>query len=117
MSVESACASRMNSSAFLQGIHHAYAQVDGSYAWPNSREGDLLRAARAEIEALTKALANAEAACNESLACMTRWESGKSFDASGPEAAIKDQLYDVIRPGAREAIKKMNALLDAGKQD
>ena len=46
----------MSKSAFLQGIHHAYAQVDGSYAWPNSREGDLLRAAMSEIDALRKML-------------------------------------------------------------
>jgi len=48
---------------------------------------------------------NAEAGCDKSLACMTRWQSGKPFDASGPEAAIKDQLYDEIRPGAREGIQ------------
>ena len=108
---------KMNNSAFLQGIHHAYAQVDGSYAWPNNREGDLLRAAKAEIEALSMSLANAEAACDKSMACMTRWQSGKPFDISGPEAAIKDQLYDVIRPGAREGIKNLHALLDAGKKD
>lgn len=46
----------MNGSYFLQGVHHAYAQTDGTYAWPNSREGDLLRAAKAEIEVLRAAV-------------------------------------------------------------
>lgn len=36
-------------SPFLQGVHHAYAQTDGSYKWPNSREGDLLRQAMKEL--------------------------------------------------------------------
>lgn len=27
----------------LEHMHHAYAQTDGTYAWPNSREGDMLR--------------------------------------------------------------------------
>lgn len=38
-------------SVFLQNIHHAYAQLDGTYAWPNSREGDMLKQAKTEIEA------------------------------------------------------------------
>lgn len=37
-------------SVFLQNIHHAYAQLDGTYAWPNSREGDMLKQAKTEIE-------------------------------------------------------------------
>lgn len=41
-------------SAFLQGVHHAYAQTDGTYAWPNSREGDLLREGKNEIERLRR---------------------------------------------------------------
>ena len=44
----------MSASAFLQGVHHSYAQTDGSYAWPNTREGDLLREAVDEIERLAK---------------------------------------------------------------
>ena len=26
----------------LSHIHHAYAHTDGTYEWPNSREGDML---------------------------------------------------------------------------
>lgn len=37
-------------SVYLENIHHAYAQTDGTYAWPNSREGDMLRRAKLEIE-------------------------------------------------------------------
>lgn len=66
------------------------------------------------IEALANALGNAEAACDKALAGMARWQSGKPFDATGPEASIKDQLYDVIRPGARKETKKLVALLGSG---
>ena len=40
-------------SVFLENLHHAYAQTDGCYCFPNSREGDMLKRAKAEIEALT----------------------------------------------------------------
>jgi hypothetical protein len=39
-------------SLFLSNIHHAYAQTDGTYAFPNSREGDMLKTAKREIENL-----------------------------------------------------------------
>lgn len=39
-------------SPFLSHLHHAYYQTDASYAWPNSREGDMLRQAKREIEGL-----------------------------------------------------------------
>lgn len=43
-------------SAFQQAVRHAYAQTDGTYAWPNSREGDMLREAKRENEQLRDAL-------------------------------------------------------------
>ncbi len=43
-------------SIFLENIHHAYAQTDGAYDFPNSREGDLLRLAKKEIEELLNEL-------------------------------------------------------------
>lgn len=43
-------------SIFLSNIHHAYAQTDGSYRFPNSREGDMLKTAKREIETLCKML-------------------------------------------------------------
>ena len=39
-------------SAFLSHVHHAYAQTDGTYEWPNSREGDMHRQAKREIETM-----------------------------------------------------------------
>ena len=54
--IENSCDVTKSNSPFLQRIHHAYAQVDGSYAWPNGREGDLLRTAMNEIDALRKTL-------------------------------------------------------------
>ncbi len=41
-------------SVFLSNIHHAYAQTDGTYDFPNSLEGDLLKQAKKEIELLLK---------------------------------------------------------------
>ncbi|MCU9527525.1 hypothetical protein [Pseudomonas mosselii] len=66
------------------------------------------------IDALANALGNAESACEKALAGFGRWQSGKPFEPSGPESEIKDQLYDVIRPGARTGMKKLAALLDVG---
>lgn len=37
-------------SVFLSNLFHAYAKTDGSYAFPNSREGDMLKTAKTEIE-------------------------------------------------------------------
>jgi hypothetical protein len=39
----------MSGSIFLGNIHHAYAQTDGTYAFPNSREGDMLKQAVREL--------------------------------------------------------------------
>lgn len=56
-------------SVFLANLHHAYAQTDGTYAFPNSREGDMLKRAKLEIkhhvageESLRQAIQEAEAA-------------------------------------------------------
>lgn len=49
----------MNSN-FLSNLHHAYAQTDGTYAFPNSREGDMLRTAKREIESLHAELKTAQ---------------------------------------------------------
>ena len=47
-------------SVFLENLHHAYAQTDGTYAFPNSREGDMLKQAKREIESLTTQLEAAQ---------------------------------------------------------
>ena len=39
-------------SVFLSNLHHAYARTDGTYAFPNSREGDMLKRAKTEVERL-----------------------------------------------------------------
>lgn len=36
-------------SNILEHMQHAYLQIDGTYTWPNSREGDMLRRAQQEI--------------------------------------------------------------------
>jgi len=43
-------------SIFLEHIHHAYAKTNGTYDFPNSREGDMLRRAKQEMETLIGAL-------------------------------------------------------------
>ena len=40
-------------SIFKANCHHAFAQTDGTYKWPDSQEGDLLKQAFAEITELT----------------------------------------------------------------
>ena len=47
-------------STFLDNTHYFYAQTDGSYAWPNSAEGDLLKQGHKEINELRAKLAAAE---------------------------------------------------------
>jgi hypothetical protein len=47
-------------SPFLSNLHHAYAQTDGTYAFPNSREGDMLKTAKREIERLHAELVELE---------------------------------------------------------
>ena len=49
----------------LGHIQHAYMQTDGSYNFPNSREGDILKQAKAEIEELEAKLAECEVAIKE----------------------------------------------------
>ena len=44
----------MNKSIFLSNLAHFYAQTDGTYSFPNSAEGDLLKQAKREIEELTR---------------------------------------------------------------
>lgn len=41
-------------STFLSNLHHFCAQTDGSYDFPNSQEGDLLKTAKKEIEELNQ---------------------------------------------------------------
>jgi hypothetical protein len=41
-------------SVFLSNLHYFCAQTDGTYKFPNSAEGDLLKQAKKEIEDLEK---------------------------------------------------------------
>ena len=38
-------------SVFLSNLHYFYAKTDGTYEFPNSKDGDLLKQAKKEIEA------------------------------------------------------------------
>lgn len=77
---------------------------------------DMLRQRREAadlIEALSLALTNAGVTCDKARACMARWQAGHPFDPAGPEGAIQQQLYDVVRPGARDGLGKLHAILDS----
>jgi len=61
--------SGMTKSVFLANAHYFYARTDGTYAFPNSAEGDLLTQAKKEIEELRALLAqSAPATDNATLA-------------------------------------------------
>jgi hypothetical protein len=47
-------------SVFLANLHYFYAQTDGSYAIPNSKDGDMLKRAKVEIEQLRDQLSQRE---------------------------------------------------------
>jgi hypothetical protein len=53
---------------FLDNLHHAYAQTDGSYDFPNSREGDMLKQAKKEIEEKDKTIAELKRASLRNMA-------------------------------------------------
>jgi hypothetical protein len=46
-------------SIFLSNLQYFYGKLDGSYDFPNSVEGDLLKTAKREIEQLQKELSEA----------------------------------------------------------
>jgi hypothetical protein len=49
-----------NKSVFLENIHYFFAQTDGTYNFPNSSVGDLLKQAKKEIEQLQSAPSNSD---------------------------------------------------------
>jgi hypothetical protein len=44
----------------LEHMHHAYAKTDGTYDFPNSREGDILKQAKKELEQLLERSDNSD---------------------------------------------------------
>lgn len=52
-------------SVFLSNLHHAYARTDGTYAFPNSREGDMLKQAKTELERLFEGINKLRAVIRE----------------------------------------------------
>ena len=49
-----------NKSVFLENIHYFFAQTDGTYNFPNSSVGDLLKQAKKEIEQLQNTSSNSD---------------------------------------------------------
>lgn len=43
-----------NRSIFLSNLHYFYGQTDGTYKYPEGAVGDLLKQAKAELEAMGK---------------------------------------------------------------
>lgn len=54
-----------NKSVFLSNLFYFYAKTDGTYAFPNSSEGDLLKTAKKEIEEYEKEIAKLREALKE----------------------------------------------------
>lgn len=57
-------------STFKANCHHAYAQTDGTYKWPNSLEGDQLKQAFKEIGELQDAILATEAETKKQAAAL-----------------------------------------------
>ena len=98
---------------FVEKLKSPLNELDGPFPLAVLRER---QEAADIISKLSTALAIAEKACDKALAGFARWQSGRPFDPNGPEAAIRDELHDVIRPGARDGLKKLNALIDADRR-
>ena len=89
---------KQTGSIFLLTLHHAYAQTDGTYAWPNSREGDMLRQGMREVEHLRAELAAAieqrdeaqEDICYDD--AMRRYETG--HEVNTPEGVAAERGWN-----------------------
>ena len=78
-------------SIFLSNIHHAYAQTDGTYKFPNSQEGDMLKQAKKEIEYLRDFLGD--------ILAITEW----NWDTMPEEG--RTNCFNLIETLATEALK------------
>jgi hypothetical protein len=67
-----------NNSVFLSNLHYFYAQTDGTYAIPNSAEGDLLKTAKKEIEAYEKENAELRALLKQIRNEPKLWKAGRA---------------------------------------
>lgn len=85
-------------SVFLANLHHMCAQTDGTYRFPNSREGDMLKTAKREIEQLREALRR--------VFVLTGNHYG--IDASGVEV----ECYEI----SRDALNEPNPELPGAKR-
>ncbi|UVM64447.1 hypothetical protein LOY34_13910 [Pseudomonas sp. B21-009] len=73
-----------------------------------TRERNSFRRSAEKLKAENEAL---RSTCARASACMDRWASGHPFDGDGPGGRIRDELYDAFRPGARDGIAKLHALM------
>ena len=55
-------------SVFLSNLHYFFAQTDGTYKFPSSAEGDLLKQAKKEIESLLNTIAQQPQGATENAA-------------------------------------------------
>jgi hypothetical protein len=55
----------MPPSKFLSNLHYFYAQTDGTYAFPSSAEGDLLKQAKKEVEELREWMEHIARECGD----------------------------------------------------
>lgn len=79
---------------FLSNLFHAYAQTDGTYNWPNSREGDMLKHAQRVVKQLIDI--RKESNLPKCLQCGKTYNHHKMFC----DNKCKDQWYNKI-PGMK----------------
>lgn len=85
----------MKDSAFLQGVHHAYAKTDGTYGWPNSRDGDLLREGMKEIAELRTQLDRDNQVIRDLAALAARLAT--QLRKANPDSSLPDLTVDYLR--------------------
>ncbi len=100
-------------SPFMMGIHHAYAQTDGSYMWPNSREGDLLREAKKEIEALQRRLIAAASSSSRAIGSIEVTDQmAYAFNRAISDGAMSNEEVKDVKRGLRAVFDALEMTAD-----
>lgn len=115
----------MSGSIFLGNIHHAYAQTDGTYAFPNSREGDMLKQAVRELAAMREERDEARReVCGfhhltgflgGDYAISRGWDCYKNYSGEGFPQSVKD-FKEFLKASSEEDRKTIERLQEENRQ-
>jgi len=115
----------MSGSIFLGNIHHAYAQTDGTYAFPNSREGDMLKQAVRELAAMREERDEARReVCGfhhltgflgGDYAISRGWDCYKNYSGEGFPQSVKD-FKEFLKASSEEDLKTIERLREENRQ-